>query len=86
MNTSRYHLGISFCVRNNKNSYKKSRVTTKVILTPTLSASAVKMNLRIITKSHAGDPEKGVSQKIDFKAVWPRNGHAASLGVNALND
>ena len=22
-----------------------------------------------------------VSHKMDFKAVWPRNGHAASLGV-----
>ena len=27
-----------------------------------------------------------VSQKIDFEAVWPRNGHAASVGVNkAIN-
>ena len=25
---------------------------------------------------------KRVSHKIDFKAVWPRNGNAASLGVN----
>ena len=23
-----------------------------------------------------------VYHKIDFKAVWPRNGHAASVGVN----
>ena len=23
-----------------------------------------------------------VSQKIDFKAVWPRDGHADSVGVN----
>ena len=23
------------------------------------------------------------SQKIDFKAVWPRNGHADSVGVNS---
>ena len=28
------------------------------------------MNLRIITKNHAADPEIRVSHKIDFKAVW----------------
>ena len=42
----------------------------------------VKMNLRIITKNHAADPEKRFSHKIDFEALWPRNGHAASVGVN----
>ena len=42
----------------------------------------VKMNLRIITKNHAADPEKGVSQKIDFKAQRPRDGHADSVRVN----
>ena len=25
------------------------------------------------------------SHRIDFKAVWPRNGHAASVGVNNAN-
>ena len=40
------------------------------------------MNFRIITKNHEADPEIGF-HKIDFKAVWPRNGHAASMGVNA---
>ena len=24
-------------------------------------------------------------RRIDFKTVWPRNGHAASLGVNEIN-
>ena len=24
-------------------------------------------------------------RKIDFKTVWPRNAHAASLGVNEIN-
>ena len=32
---------------------------------------AVKMNLRMITKNHAADPEKGFVAKIDFKAVQP---------------
>ena len=41
----------------------------------------VKMNFRIIMKNHAADPEKGLL-KIDFKAVWPQKGHAASVGVN----
>ena len=41
----------------------------------------VKMNSRIITKNHETDPEIRVSHKIDFKAVWPRNGHADSVGV-----
>ena len=40
------------------------------------------MNLRIITKNHAADPEITVSHKIDFKAVWPRNvAHADSVVV-----
>ena len=26
------------------------------------------------------------SHEIDFKAVWPRNGHAASVGVNRFSD
>ena len=36
-----------------------------------------KINLRKITKKG-----RRVSHKIDYKAVWPRNGHAASVGVN----
>ena len=40
----------------------------------------VKMNSRIITV-HETDPEIRVSHKIDFKAVWPHNGHADSVGV-----
>ena len=24
-------------------------------------------------------------RRIDFKTVWPRNGHSASLGVNEIN-
>jgi len=43
---------------------------------------AVKMNLRIITKNHAADPEKKVSRKIDFKVQWLRNSNADSVGVN----
>ena len=43
------------------------------------------MNLRIITKNRAaklaGLSRNGVSHKIDFKAVWPRSGHADSVGV-----
>ena len=39
------------------------------------------MNSMIITKNHETDPEIRVSHKIDFKAVWPRNGHADSVGV-----
>ena len=31
-------------------------------------------------KNHAADPEKGF-RKLDFKAVWPCNGHAVSVGV-----
>ena len=42
------------------------------------------MNSRIITKNHETYPEIRVSHKIDFKAVWPRNGHAASLGVRLI--
>ena len=38
----------------------------------------VKMNLRIITKNHAADPEIE-SLKIDFEAVWPHCGHADSV-------
>ena len=38
------------------------------------------MNLRITTKDHTADPEIGFL-KIDFKAVWPRIGHADSVGV-----
>ena len=37
----------------------------------------VKMNLRIITKNHAANPERE-SLKIDFEAVWPHRGHADS--------
>ena len=40
----------------------------------------IKMNFRIITKNHAADLEIG-PHKVDFKAVSPRNGHAASVGV-----
>ena len=29
-------------------------------------------------------PRKRVSHKIDFKAVWPRNGHAASVRVKNI--
>ena len=42
------------------------------------------MNSKIITNNHAADPEKGFSHKIDFKAVWLPNGHAASLGVKKI--
>ena len=42
------------------------------------------MNSRIIPKYYATDPKKTVSQKIDLKVEWPRNGHAASLRVNIL--
>ena len=38
----------------------------------------VKMNLKIITKNHAADPEIE-SHKIDFKAVWAHCGHADSV-------
>ena len=38
----------------------------------------VKMNLRIITKNHAANPERE-SLKIDFEAVWPHRGHADSV-------
>ena len=41
----------------------------------------VKMNLRIITKNHESDPELR-SRLIQFKALWLRNGHAASVGGN----
>ena len=40
------------------------------------------MNSRIIMKNHAADPAM-VAHEIDFKALWPRNGHAASVGVNS---
>ena len=43
-----------------------------------------KMNLRIITKNHAADPEIGFLKKIDYKAVWPRNGYADSVGVKCV--
>ena len=43
---------------------------------------AVKMNLRIITKNHAAEPEIGFYHKIGFEAKWLRNGHADSVGVN----
>ena len=36
--------------------------------------------LSIKTKKHEADPNR-VSHKIDFKAVWPRNGHADSMRV-----
>ena len=39
------------------------------------------MNLRIITKKLAADPQKGFRSKSIFKAVWPRNDHTASVGV-----
>ena len=42
----------------------------------------VKMNLRIIRKDHAADPGIAFFTKIDLKAVLPRNGHAASVGVS----
>ena len=45
-----------------------------------------KMNVRIITKNHEADPEIGFLEKSiieNFKAEWPRNGHAASVGVNS---
>ena len=42
------------------------------------------MNSRIITKNHTADPEKGVSHKIDLKAVWPHNGHADSVEINQI--
>ena len=42
------------------------------------------MDLSIITKNHAADPEKGVSHKIDLKAVWPHNGHADSVEINQI--
>ena len=44
------------------------------------------MNLRIITKNDAADPEisrNSVSHKIDFKAQRLRNGHADSVEVKA---
>ena len=41
-----------------------------------------KMNLRIMMKNHEADLELGFFIKTDFKAVFPRNGHAASVGVN----
>ena len=47
------------------------------------------MNLRIITKNHAADPEvesRSIIQnhKIDLKAQWPRNDHADSVGVKSF--
>ena len=33
-------------------------------------------------KNHEADLEVGFFIKTDFKAVFPRNGHAASVGVN----
>ena len=41
----------------------------------------VKMNLGIIKRNDAADLDKGASQKIHFKVLWPRNGHADSVGV-----
>ena len=41
----------------------------------------VKINFRIITKNRASDPKNRVSDKIDFKAVWPRSDHADNGGV-----
>ena len=42
---------------------------------------ALKMNLRMITKNHAADPEIGFLAKIDFKVQWLWNSHADSMGV-----
>ena len=39
------------------------------------------MNLRIITKNHAADPEIGFPTKSSSKPYRPRNGHAASVEV-----
>ena len=43
-----------------------------------------KVNLRIITKNHGADPEKGFSEN-RFKSSMAANGHAASVGVNQNN-
>ena len=34
-----------------------------------------------VKENHAADPEIYISNKIDFKAVWPRNSHADSVGL-----
>ena len=44
----------------------------------------VKMNFSLLTKNPAADPEIGPSHKIDFKALWPRNGPTASVSVKML--
>ena len=49
-----------------------------------ISKMGVRMNLRIITENNNADPEIGFLTKTDFKAVWPRNGHAASVGAKEL--
>ena len=40
------------------------------------------MNLSVITKIHAAHLEIEFLT-IDFLAIWPLNGHVASVGVNA---
>ena len=45
-----------------------------------ISKMGVKMNLWIVMNNYATDREIG-SHKIDFKAVWQRNGHSDSVGV-----
>ena len=42
---------------------------------------AVKMNLRIITKNHAADPEIGFLTKSISKPNCRGNGHTDSVGV-----
>ena len=39
------------------------------------------MNLRIVTKNHASDPEIGF---LDLKVQWLRNSHADSVGVKSF--
>ena len=39
------------------------------------------MNLRIITEKSCSWSRNRVSNKIDFKGIWPRNGHADSVGA-----
>ena len=43
------------------------------------------MNIKDTYENNASDPEIGFPHKIDFRALWPRNGNTGSVGVKSAN-
>lgn len=44
------------------------------------------MNFRIMKKNQPADQVKRASHEIDFEALWPRSGHAGSVGVKSSHN